>query len=149
MPANDDGLGPVVDKTGDVVDHDGLPENGSIEIVSNGAVGALPHLLQLELFHSGFIGGDGGTLNSDFAVLDSFGGIKRHFVVSFISKFHSQIEVLDVEVKEGVDELVLDLLPEDSGHLISIEFGNWVFNFDLLCGKRVGEGRLAESVDAP
>jgi hypothetical protein len=118
-------------------------------MISNSSIRRLPHFLKFEFFDSSLVGGDCGTLDSDLALLDGMSSIESDFVVSLISVFHSQVEVLDVKIKEGVNELVLDLLPEDSGHLISIEFGNGVFNFDLLGGKRVGEGRLAQRVDAP
>ena len=50
MPANGDGLGPARDETRDVLTDDGLPEDSSPEDVPDGSIGALPHLLQLELY---------------------------------------------------------------------------------------------------
>ena len=50
MPANGDGLGPARDETRDVLTDDGLPEDSSSEDVPDGSIGALPHLLQLELY---------------------------------------------------------------------------------------------------
>lgn len=49
VPANGDGLGPAGDQAGDVFADDGFPEDGPPEDVSDGPVGTLPHLLQLEL----------------------------------------------------------------------------------------------------
>ena len=46
--------------------------------------------------------------------------------------FNTEVEVLNVQIEEGVDKLILDLLPEDSGHFITIEFSDGVFNFDFL-----------------
>lgn len=43
------GLGPTGDQAGDVLDHDGLTEDSSAQNVTDGTVGGLPHLLQLEL----------------------------------------------------------------------------------------------------
>ena len=44
----------------------------------------------------------------------------------------AQVKVLDVEIEEGMDELVLDVLPEDSGHLVTVQLSHWVLNLDLL-----------------
>lgn len=41
-----------------------------------------------------------------------------------------------------MDELLLDLLPNDPGHLITVEFCDWVDDFDLFGwfgGESVGE----------
>lgn len=49
MATNDDGLLPARDEAGDIVTNDGLAEHSSSEDVTDGSVGALPHLLQFEL----------------------------------------------------------------------------------------------------
>lgn len=45
------------------------PEHGSIQDVPDGSVGALPHLLQLELLHTGLIRSDGCTLDANVVLL--------------------------------------------------------------------------------
>lgn len=50
MPADGDGLGPAGHQARDVLADDGLPEHRPPQDVPDGAVGALPHLLQLELW---------------------------------------------------------------------------------------------------
>lgn len=50
MSADGDGLGPAGHQAGDVLADDGLPEDRPPQDVSDSAVGALPHLLQLELW---------------------------------------------------------------------------------------------------
>lgn len=144
MSADDDWLGPVLDKSWNVLDNDGFSEDGSVKIVSNGSIGRFPHLFEFEFFDSGFVGGDSGALDSDFAFFDGLGGIKGDFVVGFVSIFHAEIKVLDIEVEVGSDKFVFDELPEDSGHLISIKFCDCVFDFDFLCGEGIGEGVLAD-----
>ena len=68
--------------------------------------------------------------------LDSLSGIDRDLVISGVTVLHTQIEVVDVEVEMRVDELVLDKLPDDSGHLVTVKFGNRVSNLNFLswCG---------------
>ena len=41
------------------------------------------------------------------------------------------LSYLAVEFEVRKDELVFDHLPDDSGHLISVQFYNRVVNFDL------------------
>ena len=140
MSADDDGFGPVANESGDVLDDDGLSEDGSVEVVSDGAVGGFPHLFQFEFLDSGFVGGDGGTLDADFALLDGLSCIHGDLVVGLISVLHPQIEVLDVKIEEGVDEFVLDELPEDSGHLVSVQLGDGVSHLYFLAGEGIGKG---------
>ena len=149
VSSNNNRFGPVGYKSGNIVDDDWFSEDCSIKIVSDSSVGRFPHFLEFELLYSGFVRSDGSTLDTDFALLNGMGGIHGDFVISFISIFHSQIEVLNVEVKEGMDEFVLDELPEDSSHLITIKFSDGVGDFDFLGSERIGESRFANRVDAP
>ena len=67
------------------------------------------------------------------------GSIHGNFIVSLVSVLHTEIEILNVKVKEGVNELIFDKLPKDSGHFISIKLCYRVLDFDFLGGKRIGE----------
>ncbi len=49
MAANDDGFLPARHKARNVVADDGFPEHCATEDVTDGAVGRLPHLLEVEL----------------------------------------------------------------------------------------------------
>lgn len=134
VSADDDWLGPVLDQSGDILDEDGLSKNGAIEVVSDGSVGTLPHLLEFELLDSRLIGGDGGALDADLAVFDGLGSIEGDLVVSLVPVLHAQVEVLDVEVEVGVDQVILDELPEDPGHLVSVQLGHGVAHLYFLEG---------------
>ena len=118
-------------------------------MVTDGSIGALPHLLKLKLLDSGFVGGNSGTLNTDLAIFDGPSSVHGDLVISLISVFHAQIEVLDVKIEEGVDEFILDKLPEDTGHFVTVQFGNWVLNFDFLSCKAVANASLSEGGYAP
>jgi len=54
--------------------------------------------------------------------------------------FNSQVKILNVKIKERMDELVFNVLPEDPGHLITIKLSYWVFDFDFLESKAIGHG---------
>lgn len=88
-------------------------------------------MFEVELFDSGFIWSDGGAFDSNFAFSNGVSGIDGDLVVGGISMFHAKVEVLNIEVKERVDELIFDGFPDDSGHLITIEFCDWVLDFDF------------------
>lgn len=49
VSANSDGLRPARNKPGNVLADDWLTEDGASQDVSDGSIGALPHLLKLEL----------------------------------------------------------------------------------------------------
>lgn len=49
MSADGDGLRPAGNELGNVLADDWLTEDGATQDVSDGTVGALPHLLQAEL----------------------------------------------------------------------------------------------------
>lgn len=101
-------------------------------------------LLELELLNTGFIWGDGGTLDTDRVLLDGLGGINGDLVVGLITILESEIVVLEVDVEVWVDELVLDVLPDDAGHLITVQLHHWVLDLDLLESRHLSE--LWESV---
>ena len=63
-PANHDGLLPAWHQTRHIVYNNGLSENSAVQNVTDGAVGASPHLLQLELLHSRLIWCDGCALDA-------------------------------------------------------------------------------------
>lgn len=96
-----DGLGPSRDGLGDLVEDDGLSEDGSSEDVSDlpwdvrmetkdkmsgldgthSSVRASPHLLQIEFLDSSFVGRDGSALDTDRVLLDSLGRVDSDLVV--------------------------------------------------------------------
>ena len=131
MSANDDWLGPSWHESGHVVDNDGLTEDGSIELVTDGSIGRLVHGLEIELLDSGLVRGNGGTLDSNLVLLDCIGSIQSHLVVGCISVLHAEVVVVDLEIQVRQDKRVLDLLPDDSGHLITIHFDNGILDYNL------------------
>jgi len=41
-------------------------------------------------------------------------------VVGFVADFHAQIVVFQIDVQIGQDQLLLDEIPDDAGHLIAV-----------------------------
>ena len=76
--------------------------------------------------------------------LMAFGGVDRDLIVGLVAVFHPQVEIHQVDIKERVDQLVLDVLPDDPGHLVAIEFDDGVGHLDFCHGVRafLGEQRV-------
>ena len=127
-----DGLFPVLDHRLDAVDHNGRAEHGAVQHGANGAVGALPHLVQLVLLHALGVGGDGGALDRHAVLLVGEGGIHGHLICGGIAVGQAQIVVLGLEVHKGEDQLILDHLPQDAGHLVAVHLYQRGRHLDLF-----------------
>lgn len=134
VTANDNRLGPAGHEAGDVLDNNGLTEDSAVEDVTDGTVGASPHLLEAELFDAISIGGNGSTLDTDLGALHSFSAINGNLIVGLITLLNGKIVVLSFEVKVGVDVLILDPLPDDASHLITIHIDDGLSDVHLLEG---------------
>ena len=132
VSADNDGFFPAGHKFRDVADDDGLTEDGAADDVSDGTVGGLPHLLKVELGDTSLIRGDGCALNANLAGLDCFSGVDSDLIISGVTVLDAEIEVLDVKVQVRVNQLVLDELPDDSGHLVTVELSNGLGNLNSI-----------------
>ena len=103
VAADDDRLGPAGNEARHVPADDRLAENDAAEDVADGAVRALPHLLQMEFLHPRFVGGDGCAFDADAAGLDRFGGVDRDLVVGCVPMFDGEVEILQFHVEIGVN----------------------------------------------
>ena len=103
----------------DALYQDGRAEHGAVQHGADGAVGALPHLLEVVFLHARGVGRDGGALDGHAQALGGVGGVDRHLVVRGVAVLEPQVEVLGLQVDERDDEVVLDHLPHDA--LLAIE----------------------------
>jgi len=130
-----------------VLADDGFAEHHAAEDVADGAVGRLPHFLQAEFLHPGLVRGDGGAFDADTDLLDGVGGVHGDLVVGLVAVFHPEVEIHQIDIEERGDQLVLDVLPDDPGHLVAIEFDDGVGHLDFCHGDRAfwensaGDGR--------
>ena len=131
VAADDDRLVPAGHEARDVGDDDRLAEDDAAEDVADRAVRALPHLLEAELLDARLVGRDRGALDADAVLLDGVGRVDRDLVVGRVAVLDAEVVVLEVDVEVGVDEAVLDELPDDAGHLVAVEFDDGAFNLDL------------------
>ena len=105
MSTYDDWFCPTWNTSWNVLDDDGLTENDTSNNVTDGSVGGLPHLLQIEFLDSSFVRSDGGTFNTNFAGFDGLCSVDGYLVISGITVFDAQVVVLDVEIQVREDEL--------------------------------------------
>lgn len=134
VTADHDRRGPVRDEARNVFADDRLTEDRAVEDVTDGAIRALPHLLQVEFFHAGFIRRDGRALDADVVFLNGFGRFDGDLVIGLVTVFHAEVVVLDINIEVRSDELLLDECPDDAGHFIAVEFDDWISNFNFLHG---------------
>ena len=106
-------------------------EHRSVEQRADGAVGALPHLAEVIFVHARGIGCDGGTLYGNTKALGRLGGIDRHLVACALALREAKVIVLGLEVHERLDELVLNELPDDAGHLVAVHLDQRRPHLDL------------------
>ena len=67
-------------------------------------------------------------------LLDGVGGVDGHLVIGGVAVFDREVVIFDVEVKVGQDQLVLDELPDDAGHLVAVELDDRIDHLDLRHG---------------
>ncbi len=94
MAGDGDRLGPVLHIGHDAVDQDGGAEYRAVQDGADGAVGALPHLLQVIFLHPGSIGGDGGAFHGHSILQRGVGGVHCDLVVRGIAVLQAQVIVL-------------------------------------------------------
>ena len=134
VAADDDRLGPARHQPRHVLADDRLAEHHTAQDVSNGAVRRFPHFLQAEFLHPAFVRGDGGAFDADADLLDGVGGVDGDLIVGLVAVLHPQVEIHQLDIEERVDQLVLDVLPDDPGHLVAIEFDDGVGHLDFCHG---------------
>ena len=134
VATDDDRLRPARHEARHVAHDDRLTEDDAAEDVANRAVRALPHLLEAELLDARLVGRDGGALDADAVLLDRVRRVDGDLVVRGVAVLDAEVVVLEVDVEVRVDQAVLDELPDDARHLVTVELDDGVLDLDLLHG---------------
>ena len=71
--------------------------------------------------------------------LDRVRGIDRDLVLGRVAAFDPEIEVLQLDVDVGQDQLLLDERPDDPGHLVAVELDDRVLDLHLRIRHRAGD----------
>ena len=132
MAGDGDGLFPVAHAGGDAFHHHRRAEHRAVQYGADGTVGALPHLLEAVFLHALGVGGDGGAFDG-YAVFErSLGAFHGDAVIRLIAVLQAQVIVFGLQVHIGQNQLVLDLLPQDAGHLVAVHLHQRRFHQNLV-----------------
>ena len=134
VAADHDRMGPAGHQARHVLADDRLAEDGAADDVADRAVGRAPHLLEIELLHARLVGRDGGALHGDAVLLGRLRRIDRHLVAGRVAMLDAQVIILQVDLEIGKDQLVLDELPDDAGHLVAVHLDDRILDLDLRHG---------------
>ena len=63
--------------------------------------------------------------------LMAFGGVDGDLVVGLVAVLDAEVEIEQVDVEIGMDQLVLDELPDDAGHLVAVDLDDRILHLDL------------------
>ena len=79
-------------------------------------------------------GRDGGAFDADAVLLDRLGRVDRDLVVGRVAVLDAEVVIFELDVEIGQDQLLLDEVPDDAGHLVAVELDDRVGNLDLVHG---------------
>ena len=125
------GLCPVANVGYDALYKDGRAEYGSVKDTSDCGVRALPHLLKVVLGHTSRVGCDGGAFNGYAQLKGSICGINCNLIVSLVSVLKAKIVILCLKIDIRGKKFILDHLPEDSCHLVSVHLNEGCGHLNL------------------
>ena len=132
MTGDGNGLFPGGDNGVNPLHHHRGAENRAVQQGADGAVGAFPHLLEMIFLHPLGVGGDGGAFHAHPQLFDGLGRIHRYPVVGFIPMRQSQVIVIGFQLHKGQQQLLLDRLPNDPGHLVAVHLHQRGAHLDLF-----------------
>src|SRR5262249_1553634 len=118
VAADDDRSGPARHQARHVPADDRLAKDGAAEGGPDWAVGRRVYRPEIELLHARFVRRDGRAFHTDSDLLDHLGGVDRDLVTGLVAVLHPEVVVEQLDVEVGMDQLVLDELPDDPGHLV-------------------------------
>jgi hypothetical protein len=87
--------------------------------------------MQVEFLHPRLVRRDGRAFDRDADLLGRFRGIDRDLIASLVALLDAEIEIQQLDVKIGIDQLVLDVLPDDPGHLVAVHLDDRIGDFDF------------------
>jgi len=85
--------------------------------------------------HVGDVSRDAQVAGLVQCALDRFGRLDCDPILGLVAIFDAKVEIEKLDVEIGVNQLVLDELPDDARHLVAIEFDDRVFDLDFRHGE--------------
>ena len=106
-------------------------EHSSIQSRTDRSVRRFPHFFQIILCHAGCVWCNRSTFYCYAIFLCSLCGIKCYLIVGLITILKPQIIILCLQINVWQQQFVLNHLPQNSGHLISIHLYERCFHLDF------------------
>ena len=90
--------------------------------------------MELILGHALGVGRDGGAFDTHAVFLNGLGRVVGHLVAGPVALRQAQVVILGLQVDEGQQQLVLDLLPQDAGHFVAVHLHDGRRHLNLFHG---------------
>ena len=132
MTGDSDRLLPVLHTWVNARNGDRSTEHGTVHDATDCTVRTFPHLVELILVHALGIRGNGSTLHGYTIFLGSLGRIDGYLVIGLVAIRQTQVVILRFQVNERKNQFILDHLPEDSCHLITVHLYQWSRHLNLF-----------------
>ena len=130
MAGNGNRLFPESDRRLDSADKNGRAENGAVKNCADGAVRALPHFLKIIFLNALRIRSYCCALYADMIFFAGLARVNADLIVRFVSVPETEVVVFGIQLNKRKKKLVLNHLPDDSCHFVSVHFDNLV-HFNL------------------
>jgi hypothetical protein len=85
MTTNNDWLGPAWNQARNICTNNWLSEDSTVQDITNGSIGRLPHLFKLELSNAFLIRSNGCTFDTNLVLLDCVGRLNGDLVIGGVS----------------------------------------------------------------
>ena len=120
MTGNGDRLLPVLHTWVNAWNGDRCTKYSSVHDASDGSVRTFPHFVQLVFIHTLGIRSNRGTLYCHTIFLGSLSRVDGHLIVGLITIGQAQVIILSLEVDERQYQFILNHLPQDASHLVTV-----------------------------
>ena len=132
MTGDGNRLLPVLYTRVDTWDGDRSTEYGTVHDATDSSIRALPHFVEFILVHTLCIRSDSSTLHSHTIFLSRLGRVDGYLVVGLVAIRQTEIIILRLQINERKNQFVLNHLPENSCHLITVHLYQWSCHLNLF-----------------
>ena len=128
-----DGLFPVAHDRLDGIEQDRRAKDRAVQDGADGAVRAFPHLGQLRVLgHPLGIRRDRRAFDGHTVFSRGQRRVDGDLILRLVAVQQAKVIILGLQLDERADQLVLDHLPEDSGHFVAVHLDERRFHLDLF-----------------
>ena len=132
MTGDGNRLLPVLYTRVDAWDGDRSTEYGTVHDATDSSIRALPHFVEFILVHTLCIRSDSSTLHSHTIFLSRLSRVDGYLVVGLVAIRQTEIIILRLQINERKNEFILNHLPENSCHLITVHLYQWSCHLNLF-----------------